>query len=285
MPGWLSDCFCRLATGGGYATRSLFTDDQVTYIHAQRPIILNGIDDFVKRGDLIDRSVFLNLAPIHPADRRTESELWSSFQFDYPRILGSLLDAVVLGMRILPSVELPEVSRMADFGYWGEAVGRGLGWPEHSFRSAYARNRRAATDSTIEDSAVADALFRSVPSSLKWSGSTSELHRQLTAERREDRRRSSRWPKHVARVLGRGSPPGSPASRARALDHVQPQPRPAADHAHVRQRLVVPAAASRSSPRREVMQLTPSTTSSAAECGGTEPAHPAIRDAMAHATA
>jgi hypothetical protein len=202
LPVWLSDCFCRLATGGGYATRSLFTDDQVTYIQAQRPIMLNGIDDFVKRGDLIDRSVFLSLSPIHPSDRRTEGEFWASFQFDYSRILGSLLDAVVLGMRILPSVELPEVSRMADFGYWGEAVGRGLGWPEQSFRSAYARNRRAATDSAIEDSAVADALFKSVPPSLKWSGTTAELHRQLTACVGTSIASSSRWPKIVARFSG-----------------------------------------------------------------------------------
>ena len=199
LPGWLSDCFCRLATGGGHAARSFVTDSQVAYIQAERPIILNGIDEFVKRGDLIDRSVFLHLSPIHPSDRRMESELWTSFQFDYPRILGSLLDAVVLGMRILPSVELPEVSRMADFAYWGEAVGRGLGWPEHSFRSAYARNRRAATDSSIDDSAVAEALFRSVPSSLKWTGSTTELHRQLTANVGRTTALSSRWPKHVSR--------------------------------------------------------------------------------------
>ncbi len=202
LPGWLSDCCCRLATGAGYATRSLYTDDEVTYIDAQRPIILNGVDDFVKRGDLIDRSVFLSLAPIHPTDRRTESELWSSFRFDYPRILGSLLDAVAMGMRILPSVELPEVSRMADFGYWGEAVGRGLGWPEQSFRSAYSRNRRVATDSVLEDSAVADALFRSVPSSLKWSGATSELHRQLTASVGKSMATSKRWPKHVPQFSG-----------------------------------------------------------------------------------
>jgi hypothetical protein len=202
LPGWLSDGFCRLASGGGYAARSLFTDDQVTYIHAQRPVILNGIDDFVKRGDLIDRAVFLNLSPIHPSDRRTENELWSSFRFDYPRILGSLLDAVVLGMRILPSIELPEVSRMADFAYWGEAVGRGLGWPEHSFRSAYARNRRIATDQAIEDSAVADALFSAVPSSLKWSGTIAELHRQLTATVSKEVANSSRWPKQIAKFSG-----------------------------------------------------------------------------------
>jgi hypothetical protein len=199
LPGWLSDCFCRLATGGGHAARSLFTDDEVTYAHAQRPIILNGIDDFVTRGDLIDRSVFLNLSPIHPTDRRTEREIWASFQFDHSRILGSVLDAVVLGMRILPSVELPEVSRMADFAYWGEAVGRGLGWPEFSFRSAYARNRRAATDRAVDDSAVAEALFKTVPSSLKWSGSTAELHRELTASIDKTTAKSSLWPKHVSR--------------------------------------------------------------------------------------
>ena len=76
---------------------------------------------------------------------------------------------------------------MADFGYWGEAVGRGLGWPDQSFRSAYARNRRSATDSTIEDSAVADALFTSVPSSLKWSGTTARSAPAAHGERRERR--------------------------------------------------------------------------------------------------
>ena len=198
LPGWLSDSFCRLAVGGGYATRSLYTDDQVTYLHAQRPLILNGIDDFVTRGDLIDRSVILHLLPVQPSDRRTERELWSSFQFDYSKILGSVLDTVAAAMRILPSVELDEVPRMADFAYWGEAVGRALGWPEQSFRSAYARNRRIATDNSIDDSAVADALFGSVPSSLKWSGAIGELHRQLTVIAGKQVASSRRWPKNVA---------------------------------------------------------------------------------------
>ena len=61
---------------------SLFTDDQVTYIHAQRPIMLNGIDDFVKRGDLIDRSVFLTSLPFTRRTAVPRSEIWASFQFD-----------------------------------------------------------------------------------------------------------------------------------------------------------------------------------------------------------
>ena len=71
-PGWFSDCVCQLAFGGGYASRTLFTNDERSLIYAQRPVILVGIDDFVKRGDLRDRSVFLNLAPIPRKGRRSE---------------------------------------------------------------------------------------------------------------------------------------------------------------------------------------------------------------------
>src|SRR5580704_11272924 len=56
----------------GYASRTLFTNDERSVIFAQRPVILVGIDDFVKRGDLRDRSVFLNLAPIQRKGRRSE---------------------------------------------------------------------------------------------------------------------------------------------------------------------------------------------------------------------
>ena len=40
---WLSDALCRLATGGGFATRGLYTDDEETIIDAQRPVVLNGV--------------------------------------------------------------------------------------------------------------------------------------------------------------------------------------------------------------------------------------------------
>jgi hypothetical protein len=202
LPGWLSDCFCRLAVGGGYATRTLYTDNQITYLHAQRPLILNGISNFVTRGDLIDRALFLNLHPVHPADRRTESELWSAFRFDYPRILGSVLDTIAGALRILPTLELDEVPRMADFAFWGEAVGQSLGWPEQSFRSAYARNRRAATDNSIDDSAVAQVLLGAVPSSLKWSGPITALHRQLTQFAGNKVARSKLWPRNISQLCG-----------------------------------------------------------------------------------
>ena len=112
---------------------ALFSDDERHVIHAQRPVILNGIDEFVQRDDLADRCVFLHLPPIDAASRRAEAEFWRAFRAERPAILGGLLNAVVGGLRELPSVRLTELPRMADFACLGEAVGRGLGWPEGTF--------------------------------------------------------------------------------------------------------------------------------------------------------
>ncbi|HKI19817.1 MAG TPA: hypothetical protein VKA15_18155, partial [Isosphaeraceae bacterium] len=71
-----------------------------------------------------------------------------------------LLDAVVAGLRMLPSVSLTELPRMADYAQWGEAVGRGLGWESESFLSTYKANRRDATLMALEDSAVGSALLQ-----------------------------------------------------------------------------------------------------------------------------
>jgi hypothetical protein len=46
LPNWVSDTLCRLATGGGFAVRQLYTDQDEVLFDASRPIILNGIEDF-----------------------------------------------------------------------------------------------------------------------------------------------------------------------------------------------------------------------------------------------
>ena len=115
LPNWLSDSLCRLSTGGGFATRLLYTDDEERLFNAARPILLNGIVDVVARGDLADRCVALQLAPIPDTKRRREREFWDAFDHDHSSILGALLDGVVYGLRELPNVHLDHLPRMADF--------------------------------------------------------------------------------------------------------------------------------------------------------------------------
>ena len=72
LPAWLSDTLCRLATGGGFATRQLYTNQEEVLLDATRPIILNGIKDFVTLPDLADRALLLTLEPISEERRRSE---------------------------------------------------------------------------------------------------------------------------------------------------------------------------------------------------------------------
>src|SRR5262249_19021261 len=99
IPIWLSDALCRLATGGGFATRTLYENDEETIFNAMRPVCVNGIEDVVNRGDLADRAIALVLPRIAEEQRKTEAALWHAFERERPAILGALLDAVSGALR------------------------------------------------------------------------------------------------------------------------------------------------------------------------------------------
>jgi hypothetical protein len=132
VPSWVSDALCRLASGGSFAIRQLYTDCDEVLFHAARPAILNGIEDVVCRSDLADRAMFLTLRPIADERRRTERQLWREFEVVRPRILGALLDAAAHGLRRLSRVQLECSPRMADFALWATACETAF-WPAGTF--------------------------------------------------------------------------------------------------------------------------------------------------------
>ncbi len=73
LPTWLSDALCRLSTGGGFATRTLYENDEETIFSAQRPVIITGIEEVATRGDLLDRSILVTLPTISENHRLPES--------------------------------------------------------------------------------------------------------------------------------------------------------------------------------------------------------------------
>ncbi len=196
----VSDGLCMVSTGGAYAGRALFSNDDRSVIHVQRPVLLSGIEEFVRRGDLSDRSVTLNLPPIDDHKRRREDEFWPAFQRDQPRIFGGLLDAIVGGLRELPSIKVPKLPRMADFAAFGEAVGQTLQWPAGTFLADYHDNRREATVTQLEDSMVAAVLLGNAHRLDGWSGTASELLALLARGVSKKTASSYRWPKSPERL-------------------------------------------------------------------------------------
>ena len=189
LPPRLSDALCRLASGGSFAVRQLYTDDDEVLFQAARPLLLNGIEDVVSRPDLADRGIFLTLAPIGEEQRRSESELWREFERARPRILGALLDAVVHGLPRLPTVRLRSLPRMADFALWATACETAL-WPAGTFTRAYDANRKAAIEEVIESDPVAVCVRKLMAERGSWAGTASELLRAANDVRTTARARA-----------------------------------------------------------------------------------------------
>jgi hypothetical protein len=195
LPRWFSDALCRLSTGGGFAMRELYTNSEEIILDAQRPIILNGIDDLAVRQDLIDRSIVLNLPPIPENERSSESELWVAFESARPRILGALCTAVSSALANQDNVRLHAAPRMADFAKWVAAASPAFGWPERAFLDAYVKNRRAATELGMDASPIAGLIRTMVDQKQQWTGTATKLLDELCKFAGESEQRSRAWPK------------------------------------------------------------------------------------------
>jgi hypothetical protein len=105
--------------------------------------------------------------------------------------LGALLDAVVHGLRTLPTVTDVEWPRMADFAMWATACEGAYAKPG-TFKTAYAGNRADAISAMIEGDVVASAVLRLA---LPWSGQLATLLEKLTAVVGDVHARARPWPK------------------------------------------------------------------------------------------
>jgi len=176
LPAWLSDTLCRLTSGGAFAVRQLYTDQDEVLFTAARPVILNGIEDVITRPDLADRAILLTLDPITEAQRRPERTLWREFDLARPQILGAILDAAAHGLQAMPGVRLERLPRMADFALWATACETAR-WPAGSFEDAYWNNRHTAVESVIDADPVAAWVRELMTERSTWEGTASDLLR------------------------------------------------------------------------------------------------------------
>ncbi len=193
---WLADGLCRMATGGGFATRQLYADDAETIIDVMRPVMINGIDEVSTRSDFLDRAVTLTLPSIGRGRRRTEEDVEAEFERRRPRIFGSLLTALSAALRKLPDIRIEDLPRMADFAKFGVAAEAGLGLPEGAFLRAYEENRRSTHDVALDASPIVPFLMEIMKIRDVWTGTSRDLLQMMEMRLGVDgqRRRARGWP-------------------------------------------------------------------------------------------
>lgn len=172
----MSNALCRIATGGGFATRELFTNEGEIIFDSQRPVIINGIAEVVSKSDLLDRSLLIYLPRIPANKRKLDRKLDLDFAKAQPGVLGALLNAVSAGLVGLRNgVELAEPPRLADFAEWVVACEGGLGLDQGTFLDAYKRNQEKANGLAIEASPVAQAVTAMIEECKDWQGTPGAL--------------------------------------------------------------------------------------------------------------
>lgn len=153
------DALCSLATGAGYATRTLHTTTDETTIELKKPIVLNGISIIVTAQDLLDRTLHIDLPTLESIN--TEAKLDDYWQANYAAAFTGLLDTFSRALAHVDKVDLSgeKLPRMADFTILGEAVYMAHGQLPKAFLNDYRERRKEGVNRTLDSSPVAVAMI------------------------------------------------------------------------------------------------------------------------------
>lgn len=170
----LSDTLCKLVTGGAFAKRELYSDEDDILFRFKRVTGFNGVAQFADKPDLLDRSLILQLERINDKNRQREESLRAAFEKELPSLLGGLFDSVSIAMRTAPNLKL-NPPRMADYYFYAAAVSQHLGYGIKQFEEAYSMNIDRQNQHAIESSPVAQTIIQFMTNLKEWAGNSSEL--------------------------------------------------------------------------------------------------------------
>jgi hypothetical protein len=197
-----SDTLCRISTGFGLTTRTLFTTEDETCFEACRPQIVTAIDHVVVRDDLSDRLLTGHLPPIDPTKRKCKRDLDAQLEVLRPKILGALLTALSKTLEALPHTSKDGLPRMADYGHFAIAAESALGLEPGRFIEVFSQNREASRQVVLEASPLAEAIQALVTRETYFKGTPTQLLKMLEEFAEPSVVRSRFWPR-ASNTLGR----------------------------------------------------------------------------------
>jgi hypothetical protein len=200
----MSNILCTVSTGSGYQTRRLYTDDEVMMFAVARPMIANGIGDFFRRTDLLDRTVPIQLE--RKADRKfmRERVLRKQFEALLPELLHDLYAAVSVAIRDVDDIEPLTDSRMADAAHWVTCAESALPWPQGTFVKMMLELQAAAKATVVDNNLVTQRLLvvlRSRKKEQPWKGTINELLNALRKDWHDEDRFFPKTPSMLSNIL------------------------------------------------------------------------------------
>jgi putative DNA primase/helicase len=144
IPKIISDILCCVSTGGGFASRKLYSDNDLISVSLCRPMLFNSIQHLPEKEDLASRFIVVNLAPISRENRRTPESLEAVFQERLPFILGAVFDVISHILRVYPTLcDQGMTTRFSQLEKVLPAVEEALAYPSGTLCAAFIRNFEA----------------------------------------------------------------------------------------------------------------------------------------------
>ncbi len=197
LPDWVCDDLCRFVTGAGFTKRALYTDDEDFIFEFLRPFILNGINVAGTSPDLLDRSILIELSRFPENQRKDRGSLLADFEAMRPRLMGAIADTLSKAMRIVGSITVDRLPRLADWTIWACAVAEAMGIGQARFLEAYQRSIQTQHDEILESEPLCMVLTAFMADKRPFHEDTpAGLYRKLSnlAEGMEVEN-ERRWPK------------------------------------------------------------------------------------------
>lgn len=174
-----SDALCRVLLGGNDTSRTFYQKRHETVLPVKNPVLLDGIDSSIVKGDLQSRTLVIETEPM-TGDYLTLEDILSQFETLHPRILGALCDALVATMQARKEGKrytgLPRMTDACTFAIPALAV---LGYSEEAVREALRENAADAMDTALNASPLAQAVITFMTPRRTWEGTASELLKEL----------------------------------------------------------------------------------------------------------
>ncbi len=201
----ISDALCSLQSGGGFAKRKNYSDDDESVIEECRGIILNGIT-FKTRADLQSRIFTIELSAINSKERRTEKDIWAQVEIFRPSILGGSFTALSGALREVDSIDPAayELPRLADFALFSLAAEKGNKWKIGETITAMKENYEIALNSISDSGPIAHEIknYISLCNNQKWEGTAAQLLTELEAHAGKETQKKKTWPGSPEKLAG-----------------------------------------------------------------------------------
>lgn len=193
-----NDALCSIISGGGFARKLNYSDDEEMIFEACNMVFFNGIS-IKLMPDLMSRNIQIELNAISENQRKTEAELWQELEEVKPQILSAILTALSNALKEYEKgFVTPPLPRLADFGKFSIALERGNGWMEGETLEALKSNYEDGLEAIAEENPLLSTLADELQKRRRLRGTAAEILQILNSAADEKIQRLEVWPKTPA---------------------------------------------------------------------------------------